>query len=101
MITEKTNNIKRDHYDLDLRASGIPSLISDKIKYYFKVPNEKYSNPLTSSHEFGWHIGEKLNKNQRRKPRVGCDVTKYADEYYALKGRSPYATKEAIIKDKK
>lgn len=74
--------------------------IKQKIDYYFKVPNEKYANPLTSSHEFGWHRGEKLNRNQRRHPKLGCDVTKYADEYSALKGRSPYATKEIVVKDK-
>jgi hypothetical protein len=101
MITDKPNNIKKEQLDLELRAQDIPEMISEKIKYYFKVPNEKYSNPLTSSHEFGWDKGEKLNRNQRRSPKVECDVTKYASEYYALKGRSPYATKEPIKKEDK
>lgn len=99
MIADKPTNIKKEHIDLDFRANEIPQLISEKIKYYFKIPSEKYVYPLTSSHDFGWTKGEKLNKNQRRCPKIGCDVTKYADEYYALKGRSPYATKNPILKE--
>ena len=98
MITDKPNLIQKDHMDLNLRASAIPELISEKIKYHFKVPNEKYLNPLTSSHDFGWYKGELLNRNQVRHPKATCDVTKYADEYYALKGRSPYASKNPIVK---
>ena len=29
----------------------------------------------------------------KRHPKTTCDVTKYADEYQALKGKSPYANK--------
>jgi hypothetical protein len=87
--------MQQDFGDMKLRTSGIPQNITDKIKYYFKTPNEKYENPLTSSHEFGWHSGEKLNRNSRRHPKIGCDVTRYADEYYAMKRQSPYAIKQS------
>ncbi len=94
IITEKPTNLKQENIDLDMRLSAVSENISNKIKYYFKTPNEKYNNPLTSSHEVGWFNDDKLNKNQRRHPRIGCDVTRYADEYYYLKGRSPFATRE-------
>jgi hypothetical protein len=87
-----------EHLDLVKRASAIPEEIEEKIKHHlFKIPNERYPYPLTTSHDFGWEKGDKLNKNQARHPKFGCDVTRYADEYYALKGRSPYATKVILI----
>jgi hypothetical protein len=101
MITDKPNYVKKHQLDLARRSSQIPESISDKIKYHFKCPNEKYPNPLTSSQEFGWDAGEKLNKIKFNHPKLGCDVTKYADEYYALKGRSPYASKDPVMKEKK
>ena len=94
IITEKPNNITQDNLDVNLRISAVPLNISEKIKEYFKVPNEKYPNPLTSSQELGWLQDNKLNKNQRRHPRLGCDVTKYADEYCFSTGVSPFSSKD-------
>lgn len=95
MITEKPNNILKDQLDLNLRSKLIPKHISDKIEYHFKVPNAKYDHPLTSSQELGWDSSDMLNRSPRR-GRIGCDVSRYADEYYALKGRSPYASRNPI-----
>lgn len=99
IIADKPNQVNRENLDLERREKAIPEDIKDKIKQHlFRIPSEKYEFPMTSSHDFGWEKGEKLNRNQRRFPKVGCDVTRYADEYYALKGRSPYSTRE-IVKD--
>jgi hypothetical protein len=92
--------LKNEHLDLERRRRDIPETISNKIKDYFKIPSEKYYYPLTSSHEFGWESGENLNK-QARHPKFTCDVTAYANEYYALKGRSPYASKDPVKKNEK
>jgi hypothetical protein len=100
-ITDKPNSVEIDHLDINARASGIPREITEKIKYYFKTPYEKYDSPVTSSQEFGWHLGEKLNRNTRKHPKIGCDVTRYADEYYAMKGKSPYAIREIAGKSDK
>ena len=97
MITEKPNSIDKDRLDLELRAKHIPPHIDEKIKYYFKVPSERYENPMTSSQDVGWYPTGKLNIGMKRHPNLGCDVTKYADDYYSMKGRSPYATREAPV----
>ena len=84
--------------DLEKRANAIPDDIKTKIKAeLFKRPNEKYNYPLTQAQEIGWDDCKFLNTNPRRAKKT-CDVTKYADEYCSLKGRSPFATKE-INKD--
>lgn len=93
-MTDKPNNVKKENLDLELRAKEIPENISNKINHYFEMPNRKYTNPLTSSQEFGWYQNEKLNYKLKKYPRYICDVTRYADEYYALKGKSPYATRD-------
>lgn len=90
----KPNYIKKEHLDLEKRAKDIPDNIREKINNdLFKIPSEKYPWPMTESQEFGWDKPFGLNTNLRRS-KVGCDVTRYADEYYKLKGRSPFATKD-------
>ena len=71
----------------------IPSFINDRIRDFFQTPIEKYSYPMTSSQEFGWERSPNLNKNPRRIKNT-CDVTKYADQYYEMVGKSPFARKE-------
>ena len=97
IITEKPNAILNGRINTDSQSSGVPENVKEKIKDYFKVPNEKYENPITSSQEFGWYKGEKLNKNMKRF-RIGCNETKYGDTYYAMKGRSVFAGKDGVIK---
>ena len=68
-------------------------LIIVKIKNeLFKRPNEKYQFPLTQSQEIGWDICPNLNTGKRRYKKT-CDVTRYADDYYTLKGVNPFVTK--------
>ena len=58
----------------------------------FKRPNEKYEYPLTQSQEIGWDICPQLNTGKRMYKK-SCDITRYGDEYFSLKGLSPFATK--------
>lgn len=98
MITEKPTNFQKE--DSQKKSEEIPEYIKNKIKYHFKTPYEKYCSPMTSSQEFGWDKSEKLNWNMRRHPKNSCDVTKYTDEYLALKGQSPYILKKAAVAEK-
>ena len=78
---------------MEKRAKAIPEDIKIKIKEeFFKTPNEKYPYPITQSQEIGWDVCKDLNTGVRRAKKTS-DVTRYADEYYSLKGRSPFATK--------
>ena len=81
--------------NLEEKEKDIPKDILDKIKnQYSKNPNEKYKWPMTHSQEIGWDIKEKgLNTNPRM-AKTTSDVVKYADYYYAMNGKSPYATKD-------
>ena len=78
---------------MEKREKEISDDIKNKIKNeLFKRPNEKYKFPLTQSQEIGWDECPYLN-NGKRMTKKTCDVTRYADEYYTLKGVSPFATK--------
>ena len=78
---------------MEKRKKEISDDIKNKIKNeLFKRPNEKYKFPLTQSQEIGWDECPFLNTGKRM-TRKTCDVTRYADEYYTLKGISPFATK--------
>ena len=93
IIATKPNYVNEENLNLEKREKAIPEDIKNKIKaQYFKRPNEKYSYPITQSQEIGWDVCPELNTGKRRAKKT-CDVTKYADEYYALKGRSAFATK--------
>ena len=93
IIATKPNYITEDQLNLEKREKEIPEDIKNKIKNeLFKRPNEKYKFPLTQSQEIGWDICPQLNTGKRRAKKT-CDVTRYADEYYSLKGVSPFATK--------
>ena len=85
--------------NLEEKSKKIPFEILDKIKHqYSKNPNEKYKWPMTHSQEIGWDIKEKgLNTNPRM-AKTTSDVVKYADYYYAMNGKSPYATKDMSSK---
>jgi len=98
IFTEKPNNIKLENLDFHNRSNAIPRSISEKINYHFKVPHDKYKNPLTSSQEVGWFREEKLNKNHRSFPRISCEITQFADEYCFSKGRSPFVRKDFVSK---
>ena len=90
--------------NLEEKSKDIPQDILDKIRnQYSKSPNEKYRWPMTHAQEIGWDVAEGgLNTNPRMAKNT-CDVVKYADYYYAMNGKSPYATKEITTKggDKK
>ena len=90
MITEKPSNYKQ--VDVLKKSEEIPDYIKEKIKYHFKTPYEKYINPMTSSQEYGWDKCEHLNRYMKKHPINSCDVTRYADEYQALKGKNPYTS---------
>lgn len=98
MITEKPTNYK--HIDVIKKSAEIPDYITEKIKYHFKTPYEKYVSPLTSSQEFGWDRSQYLNLYMKKHPKNSCDVTRYADEYQSLKGQSPYSNKLGASKAK-
>jgi hypothetical protein len=77
--------------------TGISLTLSEKIKHFFKTPTEKYPNALTSSQEVGWFKSSDLN-TRGRVGKSGCDVTRFADHYYSMIGRSPFAKKDPTKK---
>ena len=93
IIAIKPNYVNEENLNLEKREKAIPEDIKNKIKdQYFKRPNEKYNFPMTQAQEIGWDVCQNLNTGKRRAKKT-CDVTRYADEYFALKGISPFATK--------
>jgi len=52
------------------------------------LPYEKFESPVTSTHELGWHAKTQLVKAHPmfHHSRGSCDITKYADAYYAMSG---------------
>jgi hypothetical protein len=56
---------------------------------------------MTSSQELGWFQNSPLNQGLNHHPKLSCTETKYANEYYALKGRSPFSSKIAVINQMK
>jgi len=61
------------------------------------APNKKYKWPMTSAQEIGWEQVEGLNSIGRL-PKNTCEETRYANKYYSLQKRSPYATKDLTNK---
>ena len=89
----RPNYIKRENLDIEKREKEIPEEIREKIKTeLFKIPSERFDYPVTRSMEYGWETCKYLNSG-KRKGRKTCDVVKYADEYYSMKGQSPYSNK--------
>eukprot|EP00164_Ancoracysta_twista_P001665 GFYU01002187.1.p2 GENE.GFYU01002187.1~~GFYU01002187.1.p2 ORF type:complete len:128 (-),score=23.55 GFYU01002187.1:297-680(-) len=66
--------------------------ILDLILAPHRTPHEKYSKPVTASHEYGWE-NRPLTKPSARfhHGRSTCDITQYADAYVTMSGKSPYA----------
>jgi hypothetical protein len=52
---------------------------------------------MTSAQEIGWEQVEGLNSIGRL-PKNTCEETRYANKYYSLQKRSPYATKDLTNK---
>ena len=71
--------------------------IFEKIQHHFKGPKEKYDIPMTSNHEIGWQFSELLNRDTFQNKRLTCDVTKYANDYATMTGRSPFSKKSGVI----
>lgn len=101
VISEKPNLLNKENTDMAERSKRIPKYIFSEIDHYFSRPQMRYSNPVTSSHELGWFQDNQLNKGLKHHPKLSCFETKYANDYYAMKGRSPYASKTIVIKEDK
>jgi hypothetical protein len=55
---------------------------------------QKFVLPVTSAQEFGFFHTPLVPKNPLfHHVRNSCEVTAYADRYYFMSGRSPYAKK--------
>ena len=53
---------------------------------------------MTSNHEIGWYFSDLLNKDTFQHKKFPCDVTKYANEYATMTGKSPFSKKTRKIK---
>ena len=62
-------------------------------KHAEQLPNQKYKIPVTSSMEYGWSPAQLMPRDEImfHHTKKQCDVTNYADAYYDMTGRSPYA----------
>lgn len=64
------------------------------LKHEDDVPESIYELPITNNQEYGFHHTPLVKKEAIfYHPKVGCDVTEYADAYYTMTGCSPYARK--------
>ena len=55
---------------------------------------QRFVLPVTSAQEFGFFSTPLIAKNPLfHHARSSCEVTSYADRYYSMSGRSPYARK--------
>merc|ERR1712127_350552 len=50
-----------------------------------KVPTAKYSEPIASSHEYGWY-SVPLIQNRKKMGVKNCDITAYANDYAQAMG---------------
>jgi len=72
-------------------ASQLNSL--SQLKDRTLAPTQKHKAPMTTNQEYGWVSKVLLEPNQMfNHTKYQCDVTNYADAYYEMTGRSPYAS---------
>lgn len=58
------------------------------------TPDQRFVLPVTTNQEFGFFSTPLIAKNPLfHHARNSCEVTSYADRYYSMSGRSPYAKK--------
>mmetsp|Transcript_21889 Transcript_21889/g.34301 ORF Transcript_21889/g.34301 Transcript_21889/m.34301 type:complete len:148 (-) Transcript_21889:2016-2459(-) len=97
IITEKPNV---DPSRAGFKLSAEPEMIAELdgiIKETKKVPTEKYSEPVTTSHEIGW-FSEPLMKSRKKFGLKSNEITSYADAYTQAMGRNPFAKRDPIVK---
>lgn len=96
-ISDKPNyvvpSVKLNQKDMDEAARTLKEVCSVKNKDL--LPYEKFEAPITSTHEIGWHTKTQLVKKHPmfHHARASCDITQYADAYYAMSGTTPYSRK--------
>ena len=93
VFPEKPNNmvpeLSLDQAEMDEANDKLRELCT--VRDAFKPPQEKYDLPMTSSQEIGWATRMLMPRNPMfHKPRNSCDITRYADAYYADKGVTPF-----------
>lgn len=70
----------------------MPLEIRNQVDYFFKTPVEKYKNPITTSHEYGWDKPKKTKVFKTIYSKNTNDITNFASIYWASKGISPFAS---------
>ncbi|KAK3236233.1 hypothetical protein CYMTET_53615 [Cymbomonas tetramitiformis] len=99
-LPEKPNyvlpNTSMSKSDLDAANQTLREVCS--VKNADVVPPEKYESPQTAGHELGWHSKVKLvDKDPMFEyARNTCEITKYADAYFAMSGTTPYSRKDPV-----
>ena len=76
----------------------IPTDLKEKVDHFFKTPLEKYKNPITSSHDYGWDKPSNLRVYKNIYPRTSMEITKFADNYKYSTGRSMFASNKVVEK---
>lgn len=57
-----------------------------------RTPEQVHALPITTNQEYGFdHTPLAKPEGLFSHPKGTCDVTRYADTYYAMTGRSPFA----------
>mmetsp|Transcript_13391 Transcript_13391/g.18308 ORF Transcript_13391/g.18308 Transcript_13391/m.18308 type:complete len:153 (-) Transcript_13391:62-520(-) len=87
-------NTRMNPKDLEEATQTLKEVCS--IKNGELLPFEKHASPVTSAHELGWHSRTQLVKKHPmfEYSRNFCEITKYADAYYAMSGTTPYSRKD-------
>ena len=99
LIPEKPNQITPQSCPKpEMVAHAKATLTSMSIlKHEDASPQDIHELPVTGNQEYGFHHKPLMQREELfYHPKVGCDVTGYADAYYSMTGCSPYARKTDV-----
>ena len=94
ILPEKPNKITKKSV---AKIEDIPKEIREQVENHFKTPLEKYSKPMTSSMNYGWDTPSGFKVFKALYSKNTNDITKFADEYYYLKGKSQFASNKVAV----
>ncbi len=98
ILPEKPNKMTKKSIT---KIEDIPKEIREQVEYHFKTPLEKYSKPMTSSMDYGWDKPSGFKVFRTLYSKNTNDITKFADEYYYLKGKSQFASNRVAVSTQK
>jgi hypothetical protein len=99
-IPEKPNHLKAKSRPSENELRAAKALLADMsvLKHEDSMPEQLFVLPITTNQNYGFfHSASPLTEHHKlwHHPKLGCDVTQYADAYCTMTGLSPYSSKQA------